>query len=55
MTAVSKNLKNKIYIMTRAYDSSAVVVLNDVVDKYNNTYHKTIKVKPKDVKPGFYA
>ena len=21
-------------------------VLNDIVDEYNNTYHRTIKVKP---------
>ena len=24
--------------------------LDDIVDKYNNTYHKTIKIKPIDVK-----
>ena len=24
-------------------------VLNDIVDKYNNTIHKTIKMKPIDV------
>ena len=24
--------------------------LNDIVDEYNNTYHKTIKMKPIDVK-----
>ena len=36
MTAVSKNVY---------FD-----VLDDIVDKYNNTYHKTIKMKPIDVK-----
>ena len=36
MTAVSKN----VYFN----------VLNDIVDKYNNTFHKTIKMKPIDVK-----
>ena len=36
MTSISKNAY---------YD-----VLHDVVDKYNNTYHKTIKMKPKDDK-----
>ena len=41
MTAVSKNLY---------FD-----VLNDIVDKYTNTYHQTIKMKPIDVKPGAYA
>ena len=24
-------------------------VLNDIVDKYNNTYHRTVKMKPIDV------
>ena len=35
MTAISKN----VYID----------VLNDIVNKYNNTVHKTIKIKPIDV------
>ena len=30
-------------------------VLSDVVDKYNNTYHKTIKMKPIDVKNDSFA
>ena len=29
--------------------------LNDIVDKYNNTYHKTIKMKPIDVKNDPFA
>ena len=28
--------------------------LDDIVDKYNNTYHRTIKIKPVDVKPSMY-
>ena len=28
--------------------------LDDIVDKYNNTYHKTIKMKPIDVKFSSY-
>ena len=28
-------------------------VLDDIVDEYNNTYHKTIKMKPVDVKSYF--
>ena len=28
--------------------------LNDIVDKYNNTYHTTIKMKPIDVKDNTY-
>ena len=30
-------------------------VLDDTVDKYNNTYHKTIKMKPKDVTRDSFA
>ena len=30
-------------------------VLNDVIDKYDNTYHKTIKMKPIDVKSNSFA
>ena len=30
-------------------------MLNNIVDKYNNAYHKTIKMKPIDVKSGSYA
>ena len=41
MTAISKN----------AYFD----VLNDIVDEYNNTYHKTIKMKPIDVKNDSFA
>ena len=36
MTAVSKNV---------CFD-----VLNDIVNKYNNRYHRTIKMRPIDVK-----
>ena len=28
--------------------------LDDIVNKYSNTYRKTIKVKPVDVKPSLY-
>ena len=41
MTSISKN----IYFN----------VLDDIVDKYNNTYHKTIKMKPIDVKDDSFA
>ena len=30
-------------------------VLNDIVDKYNNTYNETIKMEPIDVKLDSYA
>ena len=29
--------------------------LNNIVDKYNDTYHRTINMKPIDVKSGSYA
>ena len=28
--------------------------LDNIVNKYNNTYHKTIKIKPADVKRSIY-
>ena len=40
MTAISKN----VYINK----------LDDIVNEYNNTYHRTIKVKPVDVKDNTY-
>ena len=41
MTAVSKNVY---------FD-----VLDDIVDKYSNTYYNTIKMKPIDVKSDSYV
>ena len=40
MTSISKNVYS---------DKS-----DDIVNKYNNTYHKTIKMKPADVKSSKY-
>ena len=40
MTSISKN----VYIDK----------LDDIVDEYNNTYHRTIKMKPIDVKDNTY-
>ena len=40
MTAISKN----VYIDK----------LDDIVNEYNNTYHRTIKMKPADVKDNTY-
>ena len=45
-----KTLKHKIYkYMTAVSKNVYFDVLNDTVDKYNNTYHRTIKTKPVDV------
>ena len=30
-------------------------MLDDIIDKYNNTYHNSIKMKPIDVKSNSYA
>ena len=46
-----RTLKNKIYkYMTAISKNVYIDKLDDIVDEYNNTYHKTIKMKPVDVK-----
>ena len=51
-----RTLKNKIYKhMTAVSKNVYFYVLNDIVDKCNNTYHKTVKIKPIDVKCYSYA
>ena len=51
-----RTLKNKIYKhMTASSKNVYFDVLDDLVDEYNNTYHKTIKMKPKDVKSDSFA
>ena len=51
-----RTLKNTIYKhMTAISKNMYFDVLNDIVDKYNNTYHKTIKMKPIDVKSDSFA
>ena len=46
-----KTLKNKIYKHMAAISKNVYFnVLYNIVDDYNNTYHKTIKMKPVDVK-----
>ena len=50
-----RNLKNKIYkYMTSISKIVYIDKLDDIVNKYNNTYHRTIKMKPVDVKPNTY-
>ena len=44
-----KTLENKIYKYTTTTSKNLYFnVLNDIVDEYNNTYHRTIKMKPLD-------
>ena len=51
-----RTLKNKIYkYMTSISKNMYIDKLDDIVDEYNNnTYHKTIKIKPIDVKDNTY-
>ena len=46
-----RTLKNKLYKHMKATGKNVYYdVLDDVVNKYNNTKHNAIKMKPKDVK-----
>ena len=46
-----RTLKNKIYkYMTSISKNVYIDKLNNIVNKRNNTYHRTIKMKPIDVK-----
>ena len=50
-----RTLKNKIYkYMTTISKNVYIDKLDDIVDEYNNTYHRTIKMKPIDVKHNTY-
>ena len=51
-----RTLKNKIYKhMTAVSKNVYFNVLDDIVDEYNNIYHRTIKMKPIDVKSDSFA
>ena len=51
-----RTLKNKVFkYMTAISKNVYFDMLDDIVDKYNNTVHKTIKMKPIDVTDDFYA
>ena len=50
-----RTLKNKIYkYMTSISKNVYIDKLDDIVNRYNNTYHSTIKMKPVDVKSNTY-
>ena len=50
-----KTLKTKIYkYMTSVSKNMYIDKLDDIVGEYNNTYHRTIKMKPVDVKDNTY-
>ena len=51
-----RTLKNKIYkYMTSISKNVYIDKLDDMVNEYNNTYHRTIKMKPIDVKDNTYV
>ena len=51
-----RTLKNKIFKhMTAVSKNVYFDVLDDIVNKYNNTVHRTIKMKPIDVTSDSYA
>ena len=51
-----RTLKNKIFKHMIAISKDVYFdVLDDIVDKYNNTVHRTIKMKPIDVTDDSYA
>ena len=50
-----RTIKNKIYkYMTSISKNVYTDKLDDIVNEYNNTYHRTIKMKPIDVKDNTY-
>ena len=50
-----RTLENKIdKYMTSVSKNSYIDKLDDIVSKYNNTYHNTIKMKPVNVKSDTY-
>ena len=51
-----RTLRNKIYKhMTAISKKVCFDVLDNIVDEYNNTYHRTIKIKPIDVGDDSFA
>ena len=50
-----RTLKTKIYkYMTSILKNVYINKLDDIVNEYNSTYHRTIKIKPADVKNNTY-
>ena len=48
-------LKNKIYKYVTSISKNVYInKLDDIVDEYNKTYHRTIKIKPVDIKDNIY-
>ena len=50
-----RTLKNKIYKhMTAVSKNVYIDKLDDIVNEYNNTYHRTIKMKPIEARNNTY-
>ena len=50
-----RTLKNKIFKHMTAISKNVYFdVLDDIVNKYNNTVHRTVEMKPIDVKDNTY-
>ena len=50
-----RTLTNKIYkYMTSISKNEYIDKLYDIVDEYNNTYHRSINIKPLDIKDNTY-
>ena len=50
-----RTIKNKIYKFMNSISKNVYIdKLDDIVNEYNNTYHRTIKIKPIDVKDNTY-
>ena len=51
-----KTVKNKIYKFMISISKNVYIdKLDNIFNKYNNRYHRTIKMKPVDVKPSTYV
>ena len=51
-----RTLKTKIYKHITSISKNVYIdKLNDKVNEYNNTFHRTIKMKPADVKDNTYT
>ena len=52
---ITKTLNNKIDKHITSISKNVYIdKLDDIVNKYNNTCHRTIKTKPADVKPSIH-
>ena len=50
-----RTLKNRIHkYITSVSEKSYIDKLDDAVNKYNNTYHSALKMKPVDIESNIY-